>query len=129
MGRTWTIVESASCHTRSVNGILGLLCKEHFPSLVEFAAKTESAYVFDHYAVADDARDLVGRQFPNKAERMKAELWVRLPHTTLLNTSHSLDILEILNGYITSICRISLDDRQDLRTGRLWWLPKNVKNS
>jgi len=85
--------------------------------------------MFDHYAVADDARDLVGRQFPNKAERVKAKLWVSLPHTTLLNTSHSLDILEILNGYIASICRISSDARQDLRTGRLWWLPKNVKNS
>jgi hypothetical protein len=87
----------------------------------------EPAYTFDYYAVADDARDLVGRQFPNKAELVKAELWVSLPCTTLLNTSHSLDILEILNRYIMSICRISSDARQDLRTGWLWWLAKNVK--
>jgi hypothetical protein len=122
------IVESIGCHTHSVNGILGLLCKEHFSSLVEFAGKTELTYTFDHYAIIDDARDLVGRQFPNKAERVKAKLWVSLPRTTLLNTSYSLDILEILNGYIASICRISLDARRDLRTGQLWWLAKNVKN-
>jgi hypothetical protein len=90
------------------------LCKEHFPGLVEFTGKTEPAYTFDHYAITDDARDLVGKQFPNKAEWVKAELWVSLPHTTLLNTSHSLDILEILNGYIASICQARFEDRAAL---------------
>jgi hypothetical protein len=70
LSRSWTIVESAGCHTRNVNSILGLLCKEYFPGLVEFTGKTELAYTFDHYVVVDDARDLVGKQFPNKAERV-----------------------------------------------------------
>jgi hypothetical protein len=90
---------------------------------------TGLAYMFDHYVAALDARDQNGREFGNKAERVKAELWVSLARTTLLNTSHSLDILEIINRYIVSICRISSDARRDLRIGQLWWLPKSVKNS
>ena len=70
---------------RLVNGILGLLCRQHFPVIVTYASKTELAYSFDHYAIATDA------EYPNKAARVKAELWVSLPRTTLLNTSHSLD--------------------------------------
>jgi hypothetical protein len=91
--------------------------------MVEFALVTEPAYTFAHYDAAVDARDRDGREFANKAERVTNELWVSLPHTTLLNTWHSLDILEIMNGYIGSICRISSDGKRDLRTGRLWWLP------
>lgn len=119
---------AAGAHTRQVNGILGLLCREHFPGLVEYAGVREPAYTFGHYVAADDAEDRAGRVFNNTAERVKAELWVSLPPNTLLNTSHSLDILEIMTGYIASICRISSDARRDLRTGRLWWLTKFVKN-
>ena len=88
------IVVSGGDHTHQVNGILSLLCKEHFPGLVEYARVTGPAYSFDHYAAAYDAADRARRVFNNKAERVKQELWVSLPHTTLLNTSHSLDILE-----------------------------------
>lgn len=70
---------------RSANGILGLLCRQHYPGIVTYAGKTEPAYSFDHYAVGPDA------EYPNKAARVKAEFWVSLPRTTLLNTSHSLD--------------------------------------
>ena len=55
MGKNWTIVASGGGHTRQVNGILGLLCKEHFLGLVEYARVTGLAYSFDHYAVAPDA--------------------------------------------------------------------------
>ena len=58
---------------------------EDFMHVVTYALKTEPAYSFDHYAVATDA------EYPNKAARVKAEFWVSLPRTTLLNTSHSLD--------------------------------------
>jgi 3-polyprenyl-4-hydroxybenzoate decarboxylase len=70
---------------RLVNSILGLLCRKHFPDIVTYASKTEPAYSFDHYAVALDA------EYPNKAARVKEEFWVSLPHTTLLNSLHSLD--------------------------------------
>jgi hypothetical protein len=60
------------------NGILGLLCREHFPGLVEYAEVTGPAYTFDHYAVAPDAVDRDGREFNNKVERVKQELWVSL---------------------------------------------------
>ena len=70
---------------RLVNGILGLLCRQHFPGIITYASKMEPAYLFDHYVIASDA------EYPNKAARVKAEFWVSLPCTTLLNTSHSLD--------------------------------------
>jgi hypothetical protein len=51
--RSWRIVESAgAAHRRSVNGILGFLCKEHFPGLVEYAGVVGLAYTFDQYAAA-----------------------------------------------------------------------------
>ena len=83
MCRNWVVVSGGSA--RLVNGILGLLCRQHFPGIVTYASKTEPAYSFDHYVVASDA------EYPNKAARVKAEFWVSLPRTTLLNTSHSLD--------------------------------------
>jgi hypothetical protein len=76
---------SGGGHARLVNGILCLLCRQHFLGLVEYAWKTEPAYTFDHYAVAPD----VG--CANKAAQVKQELWVSLSRTTLLNTSHSLN--------------------------------------
>jgi hypothetical protein len=53
---------------------LGLLCSEHFPGLVEYAGVTGPAYTFDHYAIAPDAVDWDGKEFNNKAERVKQEL-------------------------------------------------------
>ena len=83
MCRNWVVVSGGSA--RLVNGILGLLCRQHFPSIVTYASKTELAYSFDHYVVASDA------VYPNKVAWVKVEFWVSLPCTTLLNTSHSLD--------------------------------------
>jgi hypothetical protein len=44
-------------HGCNPNGILGLLCREYFPGLVEYAGVTGPAYTFDHYDVAPDAVD------------------------------------------------------------------------
>lgn len=120
---------AAGDHKRHVNGILGLLCRLHFPGLVAFGGGQEPAYTWDHYVAFPDLPDRDGRVFANKAARVTTELWVSLPRTTLLNTSHSLDILEIMTGYIVSICRISSDARRDMRPRRLVWLTKPVINS
>jgi hypothetical protein len=82
---------------RNVNGILGLMCREHFPSLVWKSEdeEPEPATSFDHYALVADARDVNNREFRNKADQVIMELWVSLSRTTALNSSHSLDILEI----------------------------------
>jgi hypothetical protein len=69
---------------RHVNGILGLLCRTHFPGLVDYAGKREPAYTFDHYANAPDA------EAENKMVRVKRDFWVSLHRTTLLNTSHHI---------------------------------------
>jgi hypothetical protein len=72
------VVENALGHDRNSNSILGLLCREHFPGLVEYAGVMGPAYTFDHYAVALDEVDRDGRESNNKAERVKQELWVSL---------------------------------------------------
>jgi hypothetical protein len=52
LDRSWMVVENAGGHGRNPNGIVGLLCREHFPRLVEYAGVTGLAYTFNHYAVA-----------------------------------------------------------------------------
>jgi hypothetical protein len=76
-------VENAGGHSRNQNGILGLLCMEHFPGLVEYTGLTRPVYTLDNYAVALDAVDRDDREFNNKAKRVNQELWVSLPHTIL----------------------------------------------
>jgi hypothetical protein len=39
--------------------------------MVEFASVTEPAYTFAHYEATADARDQDGREFANKAERVR----------------------------------------------------------
>jgi hypothetical protein len=58
---------------RNVNGILGLLCREHFPGLVS-TSEDEDPVVpsFDQYALV--ATDTEHR---NLADRVIQELWVR----------------------------------------------------
>jgi hypothetical protein len=68
LDRSWKVVENAGGHGHNPNGILGLLCREHFLGLVEYAGVTGPVYTFDHYAVAPDAVDWDGREFNNKAE-------------------------------------------------------------
>jgi hypothetical protein len=78
LGRSWKVAENAGGHGRNPNGILGLLCREHFPRLVEYGGVTDPAYTFNHYIVAPDAVDQDSREFNNKAERVKQKLWVSL---------------------------------------------------
>jgi len=111
------------------NGILGLLCRLHFLGLFEFGRVQELAYTWDHYVTFSDLPDRDGRVFTYKVERVMAELWVSHHRTTLVNTSHLLDILEIIIGYITCIWRISLDAMRDTRPGPLLWPIKPVINS
>jgi hypothetical protein len=72
------VVENAGGHGRNPNGILSLLCREHLPRLVEYDGVTGPAYTFEHYVVAPDAVYRDGREFNNKVERLKQELWVSL---------------------------------------------------
>ena len=69
--RNWVVVSGGSA--RLVNGILSLLCRQHFPSIVTYASKTEPAYSFDHYAIAPDA------EYPNKATRGEGRVLGKSP--------------------------------------------------
>jgi hypothetical protein len=71
---SWKFVDNAGGHARNPNGFLDLLCREHFPRLVEYAGVTDPTYTFDHYAVAPDAVDRDDKEFNNKTERVKQEL-------------------------------------------------------
>ena len=74
---------------RNVNGILGLLCREHFPGLV-WASKDEDPVVpsFDQYALV--ATDTEHRKL---VDQVIQELWVSLSRTMALNSLHSMHIL------------------------------------
>jgi hypothetical protein len=71
---SWKVVMNVMGHDRNPNDILGLLYREHFPGLVEYARVMDPAYTFDHYTVTPDAVDWDGREFNNKAKRVKQEL-------------------------------------------------------
>ena len=97
--------------------------------MVAFGGSMESVYTWADYVAFPDLPDGNDMVFTNKVEWVVAELWVSLPLTTMLNTSHSLDILQIMIGYIASICRISIDAWRDMRTGQPVWLTEPVLNS
>ena len=77
-------------HKRKPNGILGLLCRLHFPGLVIHGGFMEPAYTWDHYMAVADADDREGRNFGTKARRVVGELWVSNRGTTLVNISDAL---------------------------------------
>jgi hypothetical protein len=52
-------LENAGGHGHNPNGILGLLCREHFPELIEYARVIGPAYSFGHYDVAPNAVELL----------------------------------------------------------------------
>ena len=81
--RTWVVVGGGD--SRLPNGILGLLCRQHYPGIITLASTREPAYTFDHYYAAEDL------EYRNKAMKVKAEFWVCFPLTTLVNTSNLLD--------------------------------------
>jgi hypothetical protein len=120
---SWIVVENAGGHKRNPNDILDLLCRKHFPGLVEYGGVTDPTYSSDHYAVVPNEVDRDDTLFNNKAERVKQELWVSGPHTILFNMSLSLHILEIMYGYIIVVCKIFSDTMLDMRAWRMWWLP------
>ena len=116
LGRNFVIV-APGAHKRMPNGILGLLCKLHYPSRMQIAGQLQPASSWEHYIAAEVRRDREGREYPNKAQRVLNELWVSLTGTTFLNTSYSLYILKILTSF-AFMCRISTDARRECYRGR-----------
>ena len=79
---------------RQINGILSLLIREHYPSMVTVTGTngnvTMPPWTWDHFALATD--NVAG----TKAARIKQEQWVSLHRTTLVNLLYSLVILKIM---------------------------------
>ena len=71
-------------HKRKPNGILGLLCRQHFPGLVMHAGVLEPAYMWDHYMASPDATDREGMNFSTKARWVVGELWVSHSSTKMV---------------------------------------------
>ena len=109
-------------HKRKPNGILGLLCRLHFPGLVMHAGVLEPAYTWDHYMAIPDATDQEDRNFGTKARRVVGELWVSHPRTKIVEISHSVSIFGMMVAIIGSICRISIGAQKAMRPGRMSWL-------
>ena len=114
-------------HKRKPNDILGALCRELFHGLMMHAGVLEPAYTWDHYIAVPIAEDREGRSFGNKARWVLGEFCVS-PRTTLVNSYHIFETLEILTAIIESICRISTGASQDMRSWRLRWLTQHVAN-
>ena len=106
------IVAPGAAHNRMANGILGLLCKRHYPSAMDIAGVRQPASSWEHYIAASDEPYEEGRAFDNKAHRVLSELWVSLHGTTFMNTSYSLHIFEIMTLFMF-LCRISTDARRE----------------
>ena len=87
-------------HKRKPNGILGLLCRLHFPGLVMHAGVLEPAYTWDHYMASPDATDREGRNFTTKARRVVGELWVSHPRTKMVEISHYVSIFGMMIAII-----------------------------
>jgi hypothetical protein len=48
---SWKVLKNARGHGCNPNGIIDLLCREHFSELVEYAGVPGMAYSFDHYTL------------------------------------------------------------------------------
>jgi len=98
--------------------------------MVHYQGRYEPAWTWEHYiAATNDQLDRNGRAFENKAERVKAELWVIYPREKLVNTSHSLNIFVMMTLSIVFICRIFTGARRGTRSGRRLWLTIDATNS
>jgi hypothetical protein len=84
--RNWILVEEG-VEARNVNGILGLLCREHFPGLVYKSEEDVEGELpsFDQYALFPAAEP-----YRNLADQVISELWVSLSRSTALISLLSL---------------------------------------
>jgi hypothetical protein len=67
-----------------VNGLLGCLLRTHYPGMVLVNGELVAATTFEHYTLVPDQRDTQNRVFRNKADRVKAELWVSVQFITFV---------------------------------------------
>ncbi|TVU17471.1 hypothetical protein EJB05_33509, partial [Eragrostis curvula] len=74
--RNWDIVVEG-IHRRKVNGILGTLCRQHFPGMILLAERIVPCETFEHYTAVPNFPDTSRRVFTNKMERVIMELWAR----------------------------------------------------
>ena len=64
-------------HSRLPSGILGLLCKLHYPGIVVVDGREQPAWSWDHYISAQDiGSDADGQPYGSKARRVVSELFV-----------------------------------------------------
>jgi hypothetical protein len=73
-----------------MNGTLGLMIWKHYPGMVTYAGERMPPYTLAHFYATEDS------DYSTVAARIKAEFWVSLHRTKLVNTTHSLVILEIM---------------------------------
>ena len=61
---------------RSMSGILGLLCRKHYPGLVEIDGKEEPAWSWKHYEAKPDVEDKWCRVYDHLGTRVVTDFWV-----------------------------------------------------
>jgi hypothetical protein len=70
MCKNWIVVSSGD--SRKPNDIVGLLCRQHYPSIVTYHGRTEPAYTWGHYYQGED------RDFTHTTECALTTFWVTL---------------------------------------------------
>lgn len=87
--RNFTVLTPGAAHNRKPNGILGLLCRTHYPGLVDFGRGVrKAAKTFAHYGLAPDFDATDSRRFNNMLERVLAEFWVSINSYHITVTYH-----------------------------------------
>ena len=104
----WEVVSRVGRH---INGIQGILIRQHYPGMVTYAGVTSPPLTWDHFYATE------GNEFGTVAAWIKAEFWVSLHRTKLINTTDSLVVLEIMKRYMMFAYRTSSGATKGLRTG------------
>jgi hypothetical protein len=76
----WIIVSGGD--SRKPNGIVGLLCRQHYPDIVTYHKWTEPSYTWGHYYQDED------RDGTHIAERMLRMFWVTLARPKFFSLHH-----------------------------------------
>jgi hypothetical protein len=86
-----------------INGILSLLIKEYYPGLVTIDGVRKPPMKWEHFhlhtvpVLEPEGSDRAGSPaHESLADKIKREFWVSFHRNAFLNTTHSLDVLEIM---------------------------------
>jgi len=95
----FVIVVPGVAHNRMANGILGLLCKRHYPGAMDIAGVRQLASSWEHYIAVPDSPD----------ERTMGKSSWHYIYEYIIFIAPGFEIMTLF----TFLCRISTDARRE----------------